>query len=87
MKLPRKIKGKNSFLEVFKSFPPMDIKDAEVNPLHVIFDLKRVFVGKEYFRISHLLLPPFDLVWGPILLGKNVVPRPALKEFLLRCLK
>jgi len=80
-------KGKELVLGGFKSFPPMDIKDAEVNPLHVIFDLKGVFVGKEYFRINHLLLPPFNLVWGPTLLGKNVVPRLALKEFLLRCLK
>jgi hypothetical protein len=41
-------KGKELVLGGFKSFPPMDIKDAKVNPLHVIFYLKGVFVGKVF---------------------------------------
>jgi len=53
----------------------------------VIFDLKGVLVGNEYFKINHLLPLPFNLARGRTLLGKNVVPRLALKEFLLRCLK
>jgi len=57
-----------------------------VSPLHVIIDLKGVFVGKEYFRINHLLLPPFNLAQGRTLLGKNVVLKLTLKEFLPRCL-
>ncbi len=65
----------------------MDVEDAKVNPLHVIFNLKGALVGKEYFKINHLLHLPFNLVQGPILLGKNVVPKLALKEFLLRCLE
>ncbi len=52
----------------------------------MIFNLKRVFVGKDYFRINHLMPLPFNLVQGPTLLGKNIVPRLVLKEFLLRCL-
>jgi len=58
-----------------------------VNPLHVFFDLKGVLVGKDYFRINHLLLLLLYLVQGPTLLGKNIVPKLPLKEFLLRCLK
>ncbi len=59
----------------------------EVNLLHVIFDSKEVFVGKEYFKVNHLLPPPFNVAWGPTLLAKNVAPMPILKEFFLRCLK
>jgi hypothetical protein len=65
----------------------MDANDAEVNPLHVIFDLKGVLIGKEYFRINHLLPPMFNLACDPTLLGKNIVPKLDLKEFLLRCLE
>jgi hypothetical protein len=69
-------------------FPlPINTKDAKVSPLHVIFDLKGVLVGKEYFKINHFLPSLFNLVRGPTLLSKSVVPRPTLKEFLLRCLK
>ncbi len=75
--------GKELAFGGFRS-PFVDIKDVEVSPLHVIFDLKGALVGKEYFKINHLLPPPFNLVRGPTLLGKSVVPRPALKEFLLR---
>jgi hypothetical protein len=31
-------KGKEFTLRVLRSFPPIDTKDVEVNPLHVIFD-------------------------------------------------
>jgi len=53
----------------------------------MIFNLKGVFVGKEYFKINHLLPPPFNLARGPTLLGRNVVSKPTLKEFLLRGLE
>jgi hypothetical protein len=44
-------------------FPlPIDVKDTEVNFLHTIFNLKGVLVGKDYFRINHLLPPLFNLV-------------------------
>ncbi len=56
-------KGKKRIFGGFKYFPPMSIKDEEVSPLHVIFDLKGVFVGKEYFKSNHFLPPPFNLVW------------------------
>ncbi len=57
-----------------------------MSPLHVIIDLKGVFVGKEYFRINRFLLPPFNSAQGRTLLGKNVVLKLTLKEFLPRCL-
>lgn len=79
-------KGKKITLEGFK-FLLVDAKDIEVSPLHMIFDLKGVLVGNEYFKINHLLSLPFNLTRGRTLLGKNIVPRLALKEFLLRCLK
>jgi len=61
---------------------------VEVNPLHMIFNLNGVLVGKEYFKINHLLFLAFNLARGPtLLLSKNVVPRPILKEFFLRCLE
>ncbi len=53
----------------------------------MIVNLKRVLVKKEYFKINHLLPLLFNLAWGRTFLGKNVVPSPVLKEFLLRCLK
>jgi len=59
----------------------------EVSPLHVVFNLQRVFVGKEYFKTNHLLLPLFDLAQACTLQSKNIVPRLTLKEFLLRCLE
>ncbi len=80
-------KGKELILEDFRSPPPIDIKDMEVSPLHVVFNLKRVFVGKEYFRTNHLLLALFDLAQGCTLQSENVVPRLTLKEFLLKCLE
>jgi hypothetical protein len=42
-------KRKELTLKGFKYPSPLDIEDAEVNPLHVIFDLKGVLVGKDYF--------------------------------------
>ncbi len=82
-----KDKEKKLILGGFKSLPLVDAKDMDVSPLHVIFDLKGVLVRKEFFKINHLLLLPFNLVQGPILLGKSIIPRLALKEFLRRCLK
>ncbi len=79
-------KGREFPFKIFKS-PFVDLEDAEVNPLHVIFNLKEVFVGKDYFRIHHLLPLPFNLTQDQTLLGKNIVPKLALKEFLLRCLE
>jgi hypothetical protein len=80
-------KGKELTFRIFISSPPNDVKDVEVNPEHVIFNLKGVLVGKDYFRINHFLPPPFNLARGPTLLGKNIIPKLALKEFFLRCLK
>jgi hypothetical protein len=80
-------KGKELILEVFRSPPLINVEDVEMSPLHVIFDLKGVLVGKDYFRINHLLLPPFNLAQRQTLLGKNILPKLALKEFLLRCLE
>jgi hypothetical protein len=57
-----------------------------MSPLHVIFNWKGVLVGKDYFKINHLLPPLFNLARGPTLLGKNVISRLAPKEFLSRCL-
>jgi hypothetical protein len=71
----------------FKSSFPLDIEDVEVSPLHIIFDLKGVLVGKEYFKVNHLLPSLFNLVRGPTLLGNNIVPKLILKEFLFRCLE
>ncbi len=62
-------KEKELIFKGFKSPPFINAKDVEVNPLHMIFDLKRVLVGKEYFRINHLLPPLFNIVWGCTLLG------------------
>jgi len=70
-----------------KSPSPIDTKGAKVSPLHVIFNLKGVLVGKDYFRINHLLPPTFNLIQIHTLLSKSVVPRLNVKEFLLRCLK
>jgi hypothetical protein len=80
-------KGKELTLESFKSPPPVDAEDMKVSPLHVIFNLKGVIIGKEYFKIIHLLPPSFNLAQGPTLLNKSVVPKLTLKEFLLKCLK
>lgn len=80
-------KGKELALGHFKSPPPVNIEDVEVSPLHVTFNLKRVLVGKEYFRINYLWPPLFNLDQGCTLLGKNIVPSLALKKFLLRCLE
>jgi hypothetical protein len=76
----KKDKGKELVFKSFKSPLLVNAKDAKVSPLHMIFDLKRVLTGKEYFRINHLLPLLFNLAWGCTLLSKNVVPRPTLKE-------
>ncbi len=44
-------KGLRFFLEGFRFPPLVNIKDVKMSPLHVIFDLKGVFVGKEYFKL------------------------------------
>jgi hypothetical protein len=80
----KKDKGEEFTFGGFRSLPHID---AKVSPLHVIFDLKGVFIGKEYFKINHLMPPPFNFAWDHTLLGKSVVPKPTLKEFFLRCLK
>ncbi len=80
-------KWKELALKSFRSPPPINTKDVKVNPLQMIFNLKRVLVGKDYFKINHFLPLSFNLAWGCTLLGKNIVPRPTLKQFLLRCLK
>ncbi len=79
-------KGKKLAFGGFRSLPLVDIKNIKVSLLHVLFNLKGVFDGKEYFRINHLLLPPFNLALGPILLGKSIVCRPTLKELFFKCL-
>ncbi len=58
-----------------------------MSPLHVIFNLKGVLVGKDYFKINHLLPPMFNLTQIHTLLSKSVVPRLNVREFLLRCLE
>ncbi len=80
-------KGKKLTFRMFKSPPPIDAKDIKANPLHVIFDLKGVLVEGYYFGINPLLPLSFNLAWGLPLLGKSIVPKPTLKEFLLRCLE
>jgi hypothetical protein len=80
-------KGQKLAFKGFKYPPPIDTKNVEVSPLHVIFNLKGVLVGKDYFKINHLLPSSFNLVQGHTLLGKNVFPKPILKEFLPSCLK
>jgi hypothetical protein len=57
-----KDKGKKLALRDFKSPPPIDAKDVEVNPLHMIFNLKKVLVGKEYFKINHLQPLLFNVI-------------------------
>jgi hypothetical protein len=42
-------KGKEFTFKGFKSILPINGEDVEVNPLHLIFNLKGVLVGKEYF--------------------------------------
>jgi hypothetical protein len=49
--------------------------------------LKGVLVEGYYFGINPLLPLSFNLAWGLPLLGKSIVPKPTLKEFLLRCLE
>jgi hypothetical protein len=53
--------GKEFALRSFRYFPLVDTEDTKVSPLHMIFDLKGVLVGREYFRINHLLLLLFNL--------------------------
>ncbi len=80
-------KGKKLTLGGFRSPLLVDAEDIEVNPLHVIFDLKGVLIGKEYFKVNHILPLSFNLTQGPTLLGKNVIPKLVLKELLFRCLE
>jgi hypothetical protein len=80
-------KGNKLTLKGFRSLPFMEAKDANVSPLHVISDLKGVLVEKDYFKISHFLLPSFNLAQGPTLLDKRIVPKPTQKELFLRCLE
>ncbi len=80
-------KGKELAFGGSKSPPLVDVEDTKMSPLHVIFDFKGVLVGKEYFKVNHLLPLPFNLAQGLTLLSKSLVPRPILKEFLPRCLK
>jgi hypothetical protein len=54
-------KGKEFAFGGFGSLLCVDTKHVEVSPLHMIFDLNGVIVGKEYFRINHLLLSSFNL--------------------------
>jgi hypothetical protein len=72
-------RGSKLPFRAFKSPPPVDIKDFEVNLLHVIFYLKGVLVGKEYFSINHLLLMPYSIGHLPTLLNKKVIPRLGFK--------
>ncbi len=54
-------KGPELTFKDFISLPAIDTKDVEVNPLYVIFDLKGVLVGIDYFRINHLLPSLFNI--------------------------
>jgi len=72
-------KGKKLIFKGFRSLLPVNAKDVEMNLLHVIFYLKGVLVGKEYFKINHFLPLAFNLTWGPTLLSKSIIPKPALK--------
>ncbi len=45
-------KGSKLAFRGFRSPPLVDEEDAKVGPLHVIFDLKGVLVGKEYLKIN-----------------------------------
>ncbi len=81
------IRGSKLPFKGFKSCLLVDARDFEVSFLHVIFDLKGVLVGKEYFSINHLLPLPYSVGCLPILLNKRVIPRPSLKEFLMKCIE
>jgi hypothetical protein len=61
-KTTKQDKGIEFTFRGFKFPLPMDAEDVEVTSLHMIFDLNGVLVGKEYFRINHLLSPSFNLV-------------------------
>ncbi len=54
-------KGKKLAFGGFNSLLLVDVEDTKVSPLHMIFYLKGVFVGKEYFNINHLLPLLFNL--------------------------
>jgi len=58
-----------------------------VNPLHIIFNLKGVLVGKEYFSINNLLTLPHSIGHHPTILNNKVILKLGLKEFLMRCIK
>jgi hypothetical protein len=87
MRLLRKIKGKISLSEV-SNLLLLWTQRMQKWILCMWFLIWRgVLVGKEYFKVNHFLLPLFNWAWGPTLLGKNIIPRLILKEFLFMCLK
>lgn len=51
-----------------------------MSPLHVVFLVKGVFMGKEYYSIT----PP--KLCG-LMLSKRIVLRSSLEEFLRRCIE
>jgi hypothetical protein len=51
-----------------------------MSPLHVVFNLKGVLVGKEYYSIT----PP---EMRGLMLSKRILLKLGLKEFLRRCIK
>jgi len=61
--------------------------DLEVNPLHIIFDLKGVLVGKESFSINNLLTLLYNIGHHPTILNKKAISKLGLKEFFMRCIK
>jgi hypothetical protein len=54
-------KGKKLAFGGFNFPLPVDVEDTKVNPLHMIFYLKGVLVGKNSFIINHFLLLLFNL--------------------------
>ncbi len=61
-----KNKGKELIFGGFKSPLLVDAKDMKVNPLHVIFNLNGVLVGKEYLELITSYL--HHLTWLKVLL-------------------
>jgi hypothetical protein len=61
LEIAKEDKGKEFTFGGSKSFY-VDAKDMEISLLHMIFNLKGVLVGKEYFKSNHLLPLPFNLV-------------------------
>ncbi len=73
MKLAKNTRGSKLPLKGFKYPPLINIKDFEVSLLHVIFYLKGVLVGKEYFSINHLSFMPCSIGLLPTLLNKGII--------------